>query len=110
MRAYVPAMPAPSWRRIAVYVFSSVLVAQRGFATCSTDALLAVQADSRATAAPSCGARRLRRSFVHSRNKIGTIAARAARECARGQVPRVSAAHVALAKVRAKIGLAGLDD
>lgn len=94
--------------RLAACALASELLAQHGFAACSVDALVAVQAGSRSTAAPGCGTRRLRRSFVHARNKIATVASRAARECARGQVPRVTGAHVALAKVQAKI--ATLDD
>ena len=90
-------------------VLSSLLATSPALAVCSTDALDAVHAELRAPGGPTCGSRRVRRAFNRARIKMASVAVRATRECAKGEVPRVGSAHIALVRALAKMAGAGAD-
>src|SRR5690242_6504309 len=94
--------------RIAAAVVAVLLLADTTLAVCSPSGLNAVQLEIKAATAPRCGPRALRRAFTRGRNRAARVTARAVIRCATAEIPRLASAHAALAKILARVGVAGV--
>ena len=87
----------PAARLLAIALLTFVPV--RVYGICSPSGLDTVRSELRATRAPRCAPKPLRRAFNRARNRAARLTRRAVIACARAEVPRLTVAHDALASV-----------